>query len=148
MNEARLRTILLVAAVYHLLLGAFMFFAPGAFYDSLGKFPPENHHYIKDVSTFYIALGVVLFISVRRRTWRVPVLVFTTLEYALHTLNHLIDVNKAQTDFKGWFAFFSLALLTLIIAAIATFAWRVHPEPDAEPDAHAAPDPGPQEPLV
>jgi hypothetical protein len=148
MNEARLRTILLVAAVYHLLLGAFMFFAPGAFYDSLGKFPPENHHYIKDVSTFYIALGVVLFISVRRRTWRVPVLVFTTLEYALHTLNHLIDVNKAQTDFKGWFAFFSLALLTLIIAAIATFAWRVHPEPDPEPDAPAAPDPGPQEPLV
>ena len=58
MNDARLRTILLVIAVYHLLLGAFMFFAPGAFYDSLGKFPPKNTHYVKDVSTFYIALGV------------------------------------------------------------------------------------------
>ena len=58
MNDARLRTILMVAAVYHLLLGAFMAFAPGEFYDSLGKFPPRNDHYIKDVSTFYIALGV------------------------------------------------------------------------------------------
>jgi len=63
MNEIRLRTVLLVAAAYHLLLGAFMFFAPGAFYDALGKFPPENHHYVKDVSTFYIALGVVLYIA-------------------------------------------------------------------------------------
>jgi hypothetical protein len=133
-NEARLRTILLVAAVYHLVLGAFMFFAPHAFYDTLGKFPPENHHYIKDASTFYIAMGVVLFIAVRRRSWRVPVLVFTTLEYAIHSVNHLIDVNKAATDFKGWFAFFTLSLLTIVLAALTTFAWRVHPEPEPEPD--------------
>jgi hypothetical protein len=132
MNEARLRTILLVAAAYHLLLGALMFFAPGAFYDSLGKFPPENHHYIKDVATFYIALGVVLYVSVRRRTWRVPLLVFATLEYAIHAVNHLVDVNEATSAFTGWFDFFSLALLTLILAALTTFAWRVHPEPEAE----------------
>jgi hypothetical protein len=137
MNEARLRTILLVAAAYHLLLGAFMFFAPGAFYDSLGKFPPENHHYIKDVSTFYIALGAVLWVSVRRRTWRVPLLVFAMLEYAIHAINHLVDVNEATSAFTGWFDFFSLALITLILAALATFAWRVHPEPDPE----STPDP-------
>jgi hypothetical protein len=134
-NDARLRTILLVAALYHLLLGAFMFFAPGAFYDSLGKFPPENHHYIKDVSTFYIALGVVFFVSVRRRSWRTPVLVFAALEYALHAINHLIDVSKAETDFTGWFDFFSLALVTLILAALASFAWRIHPdEPEQAPE--------------
>jgi hypothetical protein len=132
MNEARLRTILLVAAAYHLLLGAFMFFVPGAFYDSLGKFPPENHHYIKDVATFYIALGAVLYVSVRRRTWRVPLLVFAMLEYAIHAVNHLVDVNEATSAFTGWFDFFSLALITLILAALATFAWRVHPEPDPE----------------
>jgi hypothetical protein len=139
MNEARLRTILLVAAVYHLLLGAFMFLAPGAFYDSLGKFPPENQHYIKDVSTFYIALGLVLFVSVRRRSWRVPLLLFATFEYALHALNHLVDVGDASSDFRGWFAFFSLALITLILAAIATFAWRVHPEPEDKPESEAEP---------
>lgn len=133
MNEPRLRTILLIAAVYHLLLGAFMFFAPGAFYDSLGKFPPENHHYIKDVSTFYIALGVVFFVSVRRRSWRTPVLAFAALEYSIHAINHLVDVGKAETDFTGWFDFFSLALVALILIALASFAWRVHPdEPEPE----------------
>jgi hypothetical protein len=134
-NDTRLRTILMVAAVYHLLLGAVMFFAPGAFYDTLGKFPPKNTHYIKDVSTFYIALGVVFFISVRRRSWRTPVLVFTALEYALHAINHLVDVGDATSDLTGWFDFFSLALLALIFAALASFAWRIHPDdPEPEPE--------------
>lgn len=132
MNEARLRTILMVIAVFHLLLGAFMALAPGAFYDTLGKFPPENHHYIKDVSTFYIALGVVFFVAVRRRSWRVPVLAFSTLEYGLHALNHLVDVNEAASDFTGWFDFFSLAFVTLLFAALTTAAWRVKPEPEPE----------------
>jgi hypothetical protein len=131
-NEARLRTILLVAAVYHLLLGAFMIFAPGAFYDSLGKFPPQNDHYIKDVATFYIALGVVFFVSVRRRSWRTPVLVFAALEYALHAINHLVDVDDAASDFTGWFDFFSIALIALLFAALASFAWRISPEEEKE----------------
>jgi hypothetical protein len=138
MNEPRLRTILLVVAVYHLLLGAFMIFAPGAFYDSLGKFPPENHHYVKDVATFYIAFGVGAFVSVRRRTWRVPVLSVITLEYAIHALNHLVDVGKASSDFVGWFDFFALALVTLILTAILTFSWRVHPEPEDAESAEPA----------
>jgi hypothetical protein len=131
-NESRLRTILMVAAVYHLLLGAFMFFAPGAFYDTLGEFPPENHHYIKDVSTFYIALGIVFFVSVRRRSWRTPVLTFAALEYALHAINHLIDVGDAATDLTGWFDFFALAFIALILTALASFAWRVHPDEPEE----------------
>jgi hypothetical protein len=140
MNDSRLRTVLMVAAVYHLLLGALMMFAPGAFYDTLGKFPPKNTHYIKDVSTFYIALGVVFFVSVRRRSWRTPVLVFAALEYSLHALNHLVDVGKAASDMTGWFDFFSLALLALVFAALASFAWRVHPEEEepvvTEEDQH------------
>jgi hypothetical protein len=136
-NERRLRTILMVAAVYHLLLGAFMFFAPGEFYDSLGEFPPRNDHYTKDVATFYIALGIVFYISVRRRSWRTPLLVFAAIEYALHAINHLVDVGDAASDFTGWFDFFSLALIALILAALASFAWRVQPdapEPEPEPE--------------
>jgi hypothetical protein len=134
MTEERLRAILLVLAVYHLLLGALMFFAPGAFYDTLGKFPPENHHYIKDVATFYLALGAVFLVSVRRRSWRTPVLVFAALEYALHAVNHLVDVQKAGSDAVGWFDFFALAAIALVLAALASIAWRVQPERPAADD--------------
>jgi hypothetical protein len=139
MNEARLRTILLVLAVYHLLLGAFMFFAPGGFYDTLGKFPPQNNHYTKDVATFYIALGVVFFVWVRRRRWRTPVLVFAALEYALHAVNHLVDVNEAASSLTGWFDFFALAAIALFLTALASFAWRVHPDQPEEKESPATP---------
>ena len=133
MTEARLRTILLVIAVYHLVLGAFMFFAPAGFYDTLGKFPPKNTHYVKDVATFYIAIGVCFYISVRRRSWRTPLLVFSALEYGIHAINHLIDVDSASSSLTGWFDFFSLALIALIFAALASFAWRIHPEQPEDP---------------
>ena len=124
MNEARLRAILLALAVYHLLLGAFMFFAPGGFYDTLGKFPPENHHYIKDVSTFYIALGVIFFVAARRRSWRTPVLVFSALEYGLHALNHLVDVGDADPSWVGPFDLLSLLAGTALIWALYRTADR------------------------
>jgi uncharacterized membrane protein len=128
MTERRLRTILLVIAVYHLVLGALMFLAPDAFYSTLGKFPPKNTHYVKDVGTFYIAMGICFFVSVRRRSWRTPLLVLTAIEYAIHAINHLVDVGKASTDLLGWFDFFAISAIALVFAALASVAWRVLPE--------------------
>jgi hypothetical protein len=148
MNEPRMRTVLLVAAAYHLVLGAFMFFAPGAFYDSIGKFSAKNPHYIKDVSTFYIALGAVFWAAVHRPSWRVPLLVFTTLAYALHTLNHLIDVGKAATPARGWFSVFSLGLLTaafaFLLGAAARGVREAKPARERGRDREREPEPEPE----
>ena len=147
MNEPRFRTVLLVAAAYHLILGAYMFFAPGSFYDTLGKFPPENHHYIKDVATFYIALGAAFYVSSHRPSWRVPVLAFAVLEYTIHALNHLIDVGDAATDAKGWFAVFALTALTVVLAGLLAAAARGVREPTvAEPVREPEPEPEPEQP--
>lgn len=147
MNEPRFRTVLLVAAAYHLILGAYMFFAPGSFYDTLGKFPPENHHYVKDVSTFYIALGAAFYVSSHRPSWRVPILAFAVLEYTIHALNHLIDVGDAATDARGWFAVFSLTALTVVLAGLLAAAARGVREPKvAEPVREPEPEPEPEQP--
>jgi hypothetical protein len=115
---------LAVLAVYHLVLGLFMAVAPGAFYDALGAFPPENHHYIRDVATFYLAFGVALGVAVWRPSWRVPVLALVLVEYVLHVVNHAIDVGKAETDAKGWAALLSLAALTGLIGLLLRRAAR------------------------
>lgn len=150
MNEPRMRSVLLVAAAYHLVLGAFMLFAPGTFYDWIGEFPPENAHFIRDVSTFYVALGIALYVSVHQPSWRVPVLGFAVVQYALHTVVHLIDVNDAVSSGKGWFSFFALALLTAALVVLLGAAARGVREPkrkraDDEPepvrDAAARPEP-------
>jgi hypothetical protein len=113
-----------ILAAYHLALGLFMALAPGAFYDALGAFPPENHHYIRDVSTFYLAFGVGLGLAVRRPGWRVPVLTVVLVEYVLHVVNHAVDVGKAETDAKGWAALVSLAALTAVIGVVLRRAAR------------------------
>ena len=45
-----------------------------------------------DVATWYLALSAAALIAVRSLSWRVPVLVLALIQYALHSLNHLIDV--------------------------------------------------------
>ncbi len=109
-----------VLAAYHLALAIFMAFAPHAFYTQIGPFGVANDHYIRDVATYNAALGFAFAVAVRRPSWRVPVLALATVQFALHSVNHLIDIGKAHPAGAGYFDFFSLAALTVLIA----WLWR------------------------
>jgi len=102
--------------VYHLVLALFMAIAPRTFFSDVGPFGVVNTHYIRDTATFNAAIGVALLVAVRRPSWRVPVLALTTLQFALHSVNHLIDIGRAHPAWNGYFDFFSLALATLVLA--------------------------------
>jgi hypothetical protein len=103
-------------AVLQLALALLMATAPHSFYTAVGPFGAYNGHYIRDVATFYAALGAGLAISLRRPSWRVPALAVTTIQYALHSVNHLFDIAKANPEWTGYFDFFSLAAATLLLA--------------------------------
>ncbi len=115
-----LRAGLWVLAALHLGLGVVMAIAPHAFYKAIGPFEAFNRHYIRDVSTFYLALGFGFAVATRRRSWRVPVIAVTTVQFALHTANHLIDATKAHPEWTGWFDVVSLLASTLLLA----WMWR------------------------
>jgi hypothetical protein len=107
-------------AVIQLSLALFMASAPHAFYTAAGPFGAFNGHYIRDVATFYAATGVGLLVAIRRTSWRVPMLALMTIQYALHSVNHLIDIGKAHPAWNGYFDFFSIALATGLLA----WLWR------------------------
>lgn len=115
-----LRPALLVLGAFHLALGAFQAFAPHAFHDAVGPFGAANDHYVRDVATWTIALGVVLLLAVRRPSWRVPVLAFAALQYLLHTVNHLLDVGDADPAWLGPFDAVTLAALSAVLL------WLLH----------------------
>jgi hypothetical protein len=115
-------------ALVNLGLAIFMAVSPHGFYVAVGPFAAFNGHYIRDVSTFYAAIAITMLLSIRRVSWRVPVLAVATLQYALHSLNHLLDIAKAHPVWLGYFDFFSLALATLMLA----WLWRA-----AAVEAHA-----------
>ena len=87
--------ILIVFGVYSVLLGLFMFIAPGTFFDSLGSFGARNDHYIFDNASFEFPLGLMMLAAVRWSSWRVPALTFAALHWGLHALSHIIDPHHA-----------------------------------------------------
>lgn len=109
---------------YHLALGAIMTLSPGRFFESIAAYGVRNDHYIRDVSTFYLALGVVLLVALVRRPWRVPLLAFAAAQYALHSINHAVDVGDADSGYVGPVNLISLALLTALIVLLLRSAGR------------------------
>jgi hypothetical protein len=123
-REIRLRQAFVFLGATQLALGAFQAIAPGAFFDALGDFGSRNDHYLRDVSTLYLALGITLLVAAGRPAWRVPVLAFATIQYALHALNHLIDVSEADPGWVGPFDFVSLTMLAALLAYVMRDAAR------------------------
>jgi len=111
---------LAVFAALQLGLALFMAVAPHAFFTAIGPFGAFNAHYIRDVASFYGAIGVGLLLAIGRPGWRVPVLALTTVQYALHSVNHLLDIAKAHPAWTGYFDFVSLAAATALLA----WLWR------------------------
>jgi hypothetical protein len=133
--ELRLVTIgLIVFAAFHLALAIFMALAPHEFYTALGPFGARNDHYVRDVASYNAALGAGLAISVRRPSWRIPVLAVTAIQFALHSVNHLLDIGDADPTWIGYFDFFALAAATLQLAWLLRIAARTSPtNPEGDP---------------
>lgn len=105
-----------VLGAYHLALGALMALAPRRFFDAVATYGAYNDHYIRDVSTVYLALGVLLLAAASRPGWQAPLLAFAALQYALHLVNHLIDIGDAD---PGWLGPFNAVALALVLALTA-----------------------------
>ena len=103
---------LLMLGVIQVATGAVMLADPGFFYDEIASFAPENEHFIRDIGTFTIAFGVALLWSVRTPSWRLPLLAFGLLQYVLHTVNHLVDIDATETDAHGPVNFVVIAIGT------------------------------------
>lgn len=116
-------------AIYHLSLALLMAFAPHFFFSDIGPFGVRNDHYIRDIATYNAAIGAGLLVAVRRRSWRVPLLAITTLQFALHSFNHLIDIDAAHPTWNGYFDFFSLAVGTAVLA----WLWRLAAQAQRDP---------------
>ena len=128
---------LIVLAAYNLGLAIFMVISPHSFFRALGPFEDLNRHYIRDFATYSAAMGVAAAVALRRPSWRVPVLAISTIQFGLHTVNHLVDASSAHPRWTGWFDFVSL----LASAVLLAWMWRsaARHERRAARDARVAP---------
>jgi hypothetical protein len=119
-SERALRISVAVVAAVNLAIGLWAGIAPGSFYDEIATYGAENGHFLGDIASAYLGIGIVLAIAVSRPSWRVPALAATALFWGIHALNHLGDVDEASSDAKG---ITDAILIALGAAAIAYLAW-------------------------
>jgi hypothetical protein len=133
-ERVEIRTTMLVSgliafAVIELALTLFMAAAPHAFFTAVGPFGGSNDHYVRDVASYNAALTAGLLVAVRRPSWRVPVLAMTTIQFAAHSANHLLDIAGARPGWVGYLDFFALAFGTLQLAGLLWLALSLSHEP-------------------
>ena len=105
--------VLAVVAAAQILPGLLALVAPGTFYAQVGPYPPENDHFVRDLGSWQVALGAAALHAVRRPAWRTPMLAILALQYALHAISHLVDVDASDPSWNG-----PVALATQVLAAV------------------------------
>lgn len=119
-----LRTGLIAFGAYQVALGLLQVVAPGTFFEEIGPFGARNDHYIRDDATWELALGFALVVAARLPSWRVPVLVFAIVHFALHTVNHVVDAGEAEPGWVGVADALALALGTGLLWALLAASRR------------------------
>jgi hypothetical protein len=111
-----MKTLLALFGAGQVVLGLLLWLTPGFFFDEIGPYGVRNDHYMGDLATWYLALGAAALVALRQASWRVPVLALAFIQYALHSLNHLIDIGDADPEWLGPANFVSLVLTTVLLA--------------------------------
>jgi hypothetical protein len=120
-----MKALLMVFAVVQLVIGVLLWAAPGFFFEEIGPYGTRNDHYMGDVASWYLALGALALVAVPRASWRVPLLALAFVQYALHALNHLIDVGEADPSWLGPANLGSLVLTTILLGWMLSVERRV-----------------------
>lgn len=130
MSERALQISVAAVAAVNLAIGLYAGIAPGSFYDEIATYGAENGHFLGDIASAYLGIGVALVVAIYRPSWRVPVLVATALFWAIHALNHLGDIDEASSDAKG----ISDTILIAVGAAAIAYLGRIASRQGVEPE--------------
>jgi hypothetical protein len=90
----------------------------GVFYDLIASYPPDNAHFLKDIGSWQFALGAAALYAARRPAWRVPMLGILAIQYTLHTISHLIDLDVADPAWQGTFALVTQGIGAVVLVAL------------------------------
>ena len=107
----------LVAGSISTLFGLWAFFAPQSFFDKLAIFEPYNRHFIHDIGSFQIAIGVMLILAVYATDGLFAALAGASVGQVFHLISHLIDKDLGQKQ--------STTIPFLVLIAIVAIAGAV-----------------------
>lgn len=115
------QVIIALAGAVNLFTGAALLLAPGWFFNTIGNFPPFNRHYLGDVGSFLLPIGIGLLIAVRDPMQHRSLIGVVAAGSLLHAINHLYDDFVARQA-AAHFVTETIPLLALaVLLAVAYF---------------------------
>ena len=113
-----MKVLLAAFGALQLLTGALLWLTPGFFHEEIGPYGPRNDHYMADLATWYLAVGVGALVAIRRPSWRPVVLALAFVQYLLHAVNHLLDIGETDPGWLGPVNFVLIALVAALLGAM------------------------------
>ncbi|MBI5671052.1 MAG: hypothetical protein HZC41_23910 [Chloroflexi bacterium] len=127
---AVVRAALVAGGVLFLLTGVAMLAAPEWFYSNIGTFPPYNRHYVGDMGSFQLPLGLALLWAARHPARHRLLVAYAAVGSLLHALNHTADDLAARVALADWVTgTLPLFLFAGVLALAYAFIPRSQPEP-------------------
>jgi hypothetical protein len=101
-----------LGGLFYTLIGVAQLFAPGWFFWNIGLYPPFNRHYIGDLGSFTLPMGIALLLAVRDPIQHRLLIGFVAAGSVIHSLNHLYDnLTGVSADLWGTVALIIFALV-------------------------------------
>lgn len=114
------RIIIGVAGLGYLSAGVVQLVAPQWFFENIGYFPPFNRHYLGDLGSFLLPLGIGLLVAARNPVAHRGLVGIGAAASVLHLLNHVYD-DLGTSPILDHAAFELLPLFAL--AALMSMVW-------------------------
>ena len=80
-----------ITGLYYTFIGLALLFAPEWFFAHIGPFPPFNRHYMGDLGTFILPMGIGLLLVAKNPAGHRLFLGMVAAANLGHALNHLYD---------------------------------------------------------
>jgi hypothetical protein len=100
--------------------------APRSFYDTLAVFEPFNHHFIRDIGSIQMGVGIAGLVAARKASGLVVGLTGLASFQVLHVLSHVIDRDDGG---RPAFDIAALGLAAALTVVALVYAARPAPRP-------------------
>lgn len=115
LGERPMRALLAAFGALTLAIGLWLAISPASFAENVAPYPDAGDHFLRDLGTYNIALGMAFLVAVGRPTWRAPVLFFAAAQATIHAVNHLIDIGDTDPGWLGPVNFAAIGLIAVLL---------------------------------
>jgi hypothetical protein len=123
-TQTWIRAIVLANGILYVFVGLALLFAPAWFLENVGPFPPLNRHYMGDLGSFTLPMGIGLVLASANPARHLGLILVVLGGSLFHIINHVYDAVIGHEPIAHWLT--DPGALIPFAAALLWAAWMLH----------------------